>query len=40
MPLQLRAGPAQEPVSLLEAKNFMRLDSSQNESVLCQQQQN
>ena len=31
MPLQLRAGPAQEPVSLLEAKNFMRLDSSQDD---------
>ncbi len=31
MALQLRAGPAQEPVSLLEAKNFMRLDSAQDD---------
>ena len=31
MALQLRAGPAQEPVSLLEAKDFMRLDGSEDD---------
>ena len=31
MALQLRDGPAQEPVSLLEAKDFMRLDGSEDD---------
>lgn len=31
MALQLRAGPAQEPVSLEEAKTFMRLDGTQDD---------
>lgn len=31
MALQLRAGPAQEPVSLTEAKEFMRLDGTEDD---------